>query len=206
MDIPCGTYLLLAERLDKQNKNHKFEIKYLNLYFKRLPSFLFTFASILSRVFFAHWRALSLPLNTYSTGISKPYPAPRLILFPVTNTLIIWFGKEKIFLNVKEYKNGTWPTTRGPIWLECVTANAFSLCMLSSYRLQRRLSSSKCVYGLPNIHIRMVTASIRVVFQNREAVVNWEFQHQKEFPFCLVDHWSSLHFVYNSTWIQLITE
>ena len=30
-----------------------------------------------------------------------------LILFQVPNTLIVWFGKEKNFLSVKEYKNGT---------------------------------------------------------------------------------------------------
>ena len=41
---------------------------------------------------------------------------------------------------------------------------------------------------LPNVHIRMLTASIRVVFQNREAVVNQDgnFNVKKNFHFVLL--------------------
>ena len=54
LDIPGGNYLPVADRLEKQNKNHKFQITHSDFYFKHLPTFLFTFASTLSKFFFAH--------------------------------------------------------------------------------------------------------------------------------------------------------
>ena len=171
----------------KTKQNPQVEITHSHFYFKHLPTFLFTFASILSKFFFAHWGAFSLPLNTYSRWISKSYPAPRLILFPVTNIFIVWFGKERNFLNVEEYKNGTRPTRRGPKWLECITATAFSSCMLSllvcNVGCHLPLIASKCPYTHGN---RQHTS--RVSEQRSCCQSTWEFQHQKGFPFWLVDH------------------
>ena len=165
-----------------------FEITHSNFHLKHLPTFLFLFASTLSKFFFAHWKASSLLLYTYSTGISKPYPALRLILPPVTSTLIVWFGKEINLLNVEEYKNGTWPTKRDLVWLKCIIATAFSSCIVLSSRLER----SPYMYG--NREHKSCVSEPRSCCQSR-----WEFQ--KGFPFCLVDHWSSLHFCNSSSWI-----
>ena len=54
LDIAGENYLPVADRLEKQNKSHMFEITNSNFYFKHLPTFGFTFASTLSKFFFAH--------------------------------------------------------------------------------------------------------------------------------------------------------
>ena len=162
-----------------------FEITHSNFHLKHLPTFLFLFASTLSKFFFAHWRASSLLLSTYS----KPDPALRLILTPVTCTSTVWFGKEINFLNVEEYKNGTWPTKRGLVWLKCIIATAFLSCIVLSSHLQW----SPYMYG--NRKHKSCVSEPRSCCQS-----GWEFQ--KGFPFCLVDHWSSLHFWNSSSWID----
>ena len=119
LDYPCESYLPIVGRPEKAK--HKLEItdfffsKW--LCFKYLKPFL-AFPSTASNVLFAHWIAFSLPQNIYSTGNSSPYPTPRLILFLLTHTIMLWFERERNFLNINEQQNGTCPCLRSivPSW------------------------------------------------------------------------------------------
>ena len=87
-DYLCEKYLPIADRLEKTKRkiidNWFF---FQNGFVLNILNFFLTFPSTPPIVLFAHRIAFSLPLNRYSSRISSPYAAPRLILFLLSHIL-----------------------------------------------------------------------------------------------------------------------
>ena len=87
-DYLCEKYLPIADRLEKTKRkiiDNWFSFQ--NGFVLNILNFFLTFPSTPPIVLFAHRIAFSLPLNRYSSGISSPYAAPRLILFLLSHIL-----------------------------------------------------------------------------------------------------------------------